>query len=81
MEIEDSIRDMIVKELRWAGPTADLTNSYGLLDNGVIDSQGIFQLVGLLEERYDIEIDDEDLVPENFETIGDVASLVRAKRG
>ena len=80
MDIEDVVREMIINELRWTGPAGELSSTYRLLDNGAIDSQGMFELVGLLERRYDIEIDDEDLVPENFETIADIAALVLSKR-
>src|SRR5882762_6945603 len=62
------IREMIVRDLHFTGSRSELTDSYGLLDNAVIDSMGIFKLVGLLEERYVIEIDEEDMVAENFET-------------
>jgi len=47
----------------------------------VLDSTDILRLVVFVEERYGIEIGDDDLVPENFETIASVAALVRAKRG
>lgn len=73
------IREMIVRDLRFAGSPDELTDDYCLLDNAVIDSMGIFRLVGLLEERYGIEIDEEDMLPENFETIEAVAALVAVK--
>ena len=80
MTIADDIRDIIVTDLSWPGDRNVLTDDYALIDNGVIDSLGIFQLLLLLEERYGIEVDDEDLVPENFETVGAIAQLV-GKRG
>jgi acyl carrier protein len=46
----------------------------------VLDSLGLFQLVGYLESEFDVEIDDEELVPGNFGTIEDIAKLVEAKR-
>ncbi len=80
VDFDNTIREMIIRDLRWSGSASELTSSYPLLDNGAIDSQGIYQLVVLLEERYDVEIDDDDLVPENFETIADIAALVASKR-
>ena len=51
MGAHQEIREMIVRDLHFTGSRSELTDSYGLLDNAVIDSMGIFKLVGLLEER------------------------------
>jgi acyl carrier protein len=79
MEDEETIRSIIVKDLGWSGSPDLLTSDYHLLDNDVIDSLGIFQLISLLEER-GVYVPDEELVPSNFETIGDIASLMARSR-
>lgn len=76
--IEDDIRRFIVEELN--GPPQQLTSDFPLIERSVIDSLGIFQLVGFIESEYGIQIDDEELVPEHFGTIGDIARLVSSKR-
>jgi methoxymalonate biosynthesis acyl carrier protein len=77
--LADAIRDLVVNELRWEGSRDQLTDDYGLLDSGVLDSLAILKLVSLLEERFSIEIDDMDLIPEHFETIASMAALVESK--
>jgi acyl carrier protein len=77
----DAIRDLILDRLGWAGDGRLLTPDYELIDNEVIDSLGIFEIVSFVESSYGIEIDDEELAPENFETIGAIARLVERKRG
>ena len=72
----DRLRDFIVDELRWSGPRGELTDDYPLLENHVIDSLGIFQLVGYLETEYDITIDESELIPEKFATLASIAELV-----
>lgn len=57
-----------------------LTDDYPLLENQVIDSMGIFELVNALEQRYGIEILDEELVPENFGTLSTISRFVERKR-
>jgi acyl carrier protein len=47
---------------------------------GLMDSLAIEQLIAFLEESFDIEFDDEELVAENFATIDDVTNLVETKR-
>jgi acyl carrier protein len=75
----ESIRHLIVTEFSWPGDGRQLTNDYLLLENAVIDSLGVHQLVTFLETTYGIEIDDEDLVPENFETLATIADMVERK--
>lgn len=79
MSIQTEVRDFIATELSWDGTAADLTDDYPLLEKEVVDSLGIFKIISFLESKYDIEIDDEELVPENFETIGRISGLVSTK--
>lgn len=55
--------------------------SDSLLDSGLIDSVGIFELVSFLEESVGVKVADEDIVPENFETIASIDALVTRLRG
>ena len=51
-----------------------------LLDRGTLDSAGVAHLLAFLEDRYAIEVSDEDLVPENFQSVRAISELVSAKR-
>jgi acyl carrier protein len=78
--IEDKVRTFIIEELSWDGTPNELTSDYPLIDRHVLDSLGIVQLVSFLEDEFGIEIEDEELVPDHFGTVGSIASLVQAKR-
>jgi len=71
----DRLRNFIVNELGWRG--AELTDDYPLLENHVIDSLGLFQIVGFLETEYDVTIDDGELVPERFATLATIVEMVQ----
>lgn len=47
-----------------------------LFENDMLDSLGIAQLVAALEENFNVEIDPEDILPENFSTINEIDALV-----
>lgn len=79
MNIEETLRGYLVRELRWSGSPADLTADYALLENDVLDSMGILNLVGAIEEMFGIDIDDEELLPENFSSLGAMTKLVESK--
>ena len=46
----------------------------------MIDSTGVLELVGFLEENFGVRIQDEDLVPENLDTIDNIVQFVTRKR-
>jgi acyl carrier protein len=79
VSIEDEVRDFITREAGWTGDRELLTPDYHLIDNGVLDSMGIFQLVTYLEDHLGVEIPDEELVPDNFESIAAIGRLVAGK--
>jgi acyl carrier protein len=51
-----------------------------LLENGVIDSLGVLDVVTFLESQFNVVVADEELVPENFESISRIATYVDRKR-
>jgi acyl carrier protein len=75
----EQVQDFIIQELRWGGPREQLTPDYPLLENSVIDSLGLMQIVQFLEVECGVEIADEELVPENFATLSAIAKLVESK--
>ncbi len=78
--IEDKIRGFILEEFPFDGAGTGLADDFPLLERQVIDSLGLFHLVGYLESEFGVEILDEELVPQNFGTIGDITRLVQTKR-
>jgi acyl carrier protein len=80
MNATQRVRTFIVEELRWSGPPEQLSADYPLLDNGVIDSLGLMQIVELLEDDCGVEIADGDIVPENFASLAAIENLVESKR-
>ncbi len=76
MDIESTLRGAIVGELGYTGPPAELTRDYELLDRDVIDSLGILRLVSFIEDHWSIEINDDQLVPDSFATLGAMVAMV-----
>lgn len=56
-----------------------LADEQSLFQSGIIDSLGIMDLVGFVEEEFQILIADEDFLPENFETIARLTAFVQSK--
>ena len=56
-----------------------LQDEESLLEKGVIDSTGVLELVAHIEERYNIVVDDEELIPANLDSIGNVVRFIQRK--
>lgn len=78
--IEDNVTRFISEDLSGGALGETITADYPLLERGVLDSLGLFQLVGFIESEYGVEIQDEELVPDNFGTVGTIARLIETKR-
>lgn len=60
--------------------TKNVGNEDPLLKNGLIDSLGILEVVTFLENEFDITLTDEELLPENFESVRSLSKFVQQKR-
>lgn len=78
MTVQDRLRAFLSDEL---GATASgpLTNDFPLIENGLIDSLGILEVVQFIEREFGVEVADEDLVLDNFGTLDSIARLVSSK--
>jgi acyl carrier protein len=76
--IEPAIRDHVATELLYDRETPKIEPDEPLL-SGLLDSLDVLNLVQFLEQQYGIRVEDEELIPENFETVRAVASLVSRK--
>ena len=69
MSVSADIEQFILSELTQGRGITEIDPAENLLSKGIVDSHGVMELVGFLEERYGISIGDEDLSPENFESV------------
>ena len=74
-----AIREFVMDRLAPITGRLDIGDEDDLIDTGVIDSLGIFQLVAFLEERFGISIGDEEITPENFGSVLAIERLVASR--
>lgn len=78
MLIQDIIRKFI-QENFILDEEAHLKDEDSLLEKGVIDSTGVLELVAFIEEKYGISVQDEELIPENLDSIRNIAGFIWRK--
>jgi Acyl carrier protein len=80
MNIEDKIREFIIKNLYYA-EGATLGNDASFLAEGVIDSMGAMELVAFVESEFKLKVEMSEVVVKNFDSISKMADFVRRKLG
>ena len=76
--IEETVRTYIIEHFLF-GEGQALKGDTSFLEEGIIDSTGVLELVMFLEETYGIKIEDGELVPENFDTLDNITQYLEKK--
>jgi acyl carrier protein len=79
MNILENLRTFLLTEIAPDLGKESVDPDEDLLEQGFIDSMGILKIVVFLEETYGIQVDDEDIVPDNFQTLNRMAKFVEQK--
>ncbi len=77
-EIQKTVKDFIQKNFIFDTATV-LGDDESLLGTGVIDSTGVLELIGFLEEKFQLTFDDNELVAENFDTVLKITAFLQKK--
>lgn len=79
MDVRAQLRDFIVDNFMMGQDAAALTDAGSLLELGIIDSTGVLELVGFLEETFQITVEDDDLVPDNLDSVDNLVNYIQRK--
>ena len=81
MDARVQLREFVVENFMMGQDASELSDSGSLLELGIIDSTGVLELVGFLEEKFAITVDDDDLIPDNLDSIDNLVNYVQKKNG
>ena len=78
----EAVREFIAKKLAKSREQALVADSENIIETGLLDSLGVMQLVPFIEETFSVTVKDEDIVPENFESVDAISAYIeKAKQG
>jgi acyl carrier protein len=80
VDVKKKVRDFIVDNFLF-GDDDGLKDDDSLLEEGIIDSTGILELVAFLEQQYAITVEDEEMIPQNLDSIANVEKYLKQKIG
>jgi acyl carrier protein len=78
MQIENEIRKFIMENFI-LDEELNLSEEDSLLERGIIDSTGVLELVAFIEETFSFKINDEELAPENLDSIKNISQFIQNK--
>lgn len=79
MNVKEIIKEFITEHFLKEGQQKTISDSGSFLDEGVIDSVGVLELVAFLEEKFGFRVEDEELVPENLDSVDKLVDFVQIK--
>ena len=80
MSNEETLRKYILENYLFTEDESELDNNDSFLELGIIDSTGIMEVVLFIELEFDIEVDDEELLPENLDTINNLVKFIATRQ-
>lgn len=79
--INEKLREFITDNFLFGDTSKALNDGDSFLEKGIIDSTGVVHLVSYVEEAFGITVNDEEILPENFDTLSRLAQFVQKKTG
>ena len=78
--IEDALRAHVVQSYAVGTDVGELDADHDLLVSGLVDSMGVMEIIGFVEETFGVVVEDDEIVPENFRSLRAMSDYVAAKQ-
>jgi acyl carrier protein len=79
LDVQQRVKQFVVDNFYVSDPS-EVGEDISLITTGLVDSTGMLEVIGFLESEFGIRIRDQEMVPDNLETIGRIAAFVGKKR-
>ena len=79
MSVEKQVRDYVAANFLFSDNGYSLPDDASFLEEGIVDSTGVLELVMFVEETFGVSVEDQEIVPENFDSVSRLAAYIRQK--
>ncbi len=79
MNVEERVKSFILENFLFTDDPTALGEEDSFLDKGIIDSTGVMEVILFLEEEFDIKVMDDEIVPENLDSVRNIGKFVASK--
>jgi len=80
MDVQDQVREFITTNFYVDDPD-ELPDGASLLDRGIVDSTGVLEVIGFIEDTFGVHVEDSDMLPDNLDSIERISAYVKRKVG
>jgi acyl carrier protein len=77
--LRSRLRRFIEGNFMLTGGGAKLRDGDSFLDNGIVDSTGVLEVISFIQDEFHIEVLDEEMLPENLDSIDKLAAYIQGK--
>ena len=79
MPLNRELRQFVIDNFLFGKPYDGFADDDSFIEHGIIDSTAVMELIAFLEERYRLKLQDQDLIPENLDSINGLARFVESR--
>lgn len=79
MEVREQIRNYIAETFLFSDNGFNVSDDISFLDEGIIDSMGVLELIMFTEETFNISVEDDEIKPENFDSVNKLYDYIQRK--
>ena len=79
--IRDKVRNFIVENFLFGDTSYQLADDASLIENDIIDSTAVLELVAFIEDNFGITMNDADIVPANLDSLARISSFIETRAG
>ncbi|WP_456445164.1 acyl carrier protein [Thiolapillus sp.] len=80
MSSEEKIREFILENYLFTDDQSELNNDDSFLDQGILDSTGILEIIFFIEDEFGIKIKDDEMVPDNLDSVNRIVAFIKRKQ-
>ncbi len=81
MSVKDKVRAYILENYLFSDDPSVLSDEDSFLDKGIIDSTGILEVIYFLEDEIGISVEDDEMIPENLDSVNNIVVFINKKQG
>lgn len=79
MELEAQIQNFVAQNLLFSDQGYRFSNNASFIQEGIIDSMGVMELATFVNTEFGVQVDPQDVTPDNFDSVNKLAAYVRRK--
>ncbi len=79
-DVQKQVREFIEENFMIGQDESELSNEESFLESGLIDSTGILEIVSFLEETFGFDVEDDEMIPDNLDSVKNLEEFINRKK-